>query len=159
MYFNGVVNIRGAGLGVVLITLEGEMLPMAKRLDFKVTNNMAEYEAYLFRLEAAMVARAKHLMVYRDFMPEIQQALEEWEVERREVEAVHQLSQDFTFDEVLVIIKLGAPCYQGDQIIQVQMELEEKPWFYDLKKFIESREYLEETTAKERYTLRIQVRN
>eukprot|EP00257_Ricinus_communis_P016925 XP_015575239.1 uncharacterized protein LOC107261313 [Ricinus communis] len=59
MYFDGAVNARGVGLGVILITLEGEMLPMAKRLDFKVTNNIAEYKACLFGLEAAMVAKAK----------------------------------------------------------------------------------------------------
>ena len=32
VHFNGVVNSRGAGIGVILITPEGEMIPMAKRL-------------------------------------------------------------------------------------------------------------------------------
>eukprot|EP00257_Ricinus_communis_P015160 XP_015573018.1 uncharacterized protein LOC107261029 [Ricinus communis] len=53
----------------------------------------------------------------------------------------------------------GAPCYQGDWIMQVQMGPKEKPWFYDLNKFIESREYPEEATAKEMYALRIQAKN
>ena len=44
LYFNGAVNNRGAGLGVILMMPEGETIPMAKKLDFKVTNNMAEYE-------------------------------------------------------------------------------------------------------------------
>ena len=43
LYFDGAVNNRGTGLGVILITPEGETIPMAKKLDFKVTNNMAEY--------------------------------------------------------------------------------------------------------------------
>ncbi|XP_048229331.1 uncharacterized protein LOC125369931 [Ricinus communis] len=80
MYYDGAVNAKGAGLGVVLITLKGEILPMAKRLDFRVTNNMVEYKAYLFRLEATMVARVEQLMVYGDSMLVIQQALEEKEV-------------------------------------------------------------------------------
>ncbi|XP_015573842.2 uncharacterized protein LOC107261155 [Ricinus communis] len=80
MYFDGAVNTRGAGLGVVPITLKGEMLSMAKRLDFKMTNNMAEYEACLFGLEAAMVVGAKYLMVYENSMLVIQQAIEEWKV-------------------------------------------------------------------------------
>ena len=41
LYFDGAVNNRGAGLGVILIMPEGETIPMAKKLDFKVTNNMA----------------------------------------------------------------------------------------------------------------------
>ena len=52
MYFNGTVNSRGAGIGVILILPKGEMIPMAKRLEFKVTNNQAEYEACIFGLEA-----------------------------------------------------------------------------------------------------------
>ena len=52
MHFDGAENSRGAGISVILITPEGEMIPMAKRLEFEVTNNQAEYEAYIFSLEA-----------------------------------------------------------------------------------------------------------
>ena len=45
LYFDGTVNNRGAGLGVILVMPEGKTIPMAKKLNFKVTNNMAEYEA------------------------------------------------------------------------------------------------------------------
>ena len=59
MYFNGAVNNRGAGIGVILISPEGEMILMAKRLEFEVTNNQAEYEAYIFGLEALQNVGAK----------------------------------------------------------------------------------------------------
>ena len=52
VHFDGAVNSRGAGIGVILITPEGEMIPMAKKLEFEVTNNQAEYEACIFGLEA-----------------------------------------------------------------------------------------------------------
>ena len=39
MYFDGAVNSRGVGIGVILISPEGEMIPMTKRLEFEVTNN------------------------------------------------------------------------------------------------------------------------
>ena len=61
LYFDGAVNNKGAGLGVILIMPEGETIPMAKKLDFKATNNMAEYEACIYGVEAALVARAKDL--------------------------------------------------------------------------------------------------
>ena len=51
MYFNGAVNSRGVGIGVILISSEGKMIPMVKRLDFEVTNNQAEYEICIFGLE------------------------------------------------------------------------------------------------------------
>ena len=41
LYFDGAVNNIGARLGVILVTPKGETIPMAKKLDFKVTNNMA----------------------------------------------------------------------------------------------------------------------
>ena len=52
VHFDGVVNSWGAGIGVILITVEEEMIPMAKRLEFEVINNQAEYEACIFGLEA-----------------------------------------------------------------------------------------------------------
>ena len=80
LYFDGAMNNKGAGLGVILVMPEGETIPMAKKLDFKVTNNMAEYEACIYGVEAALAARAKDLLVYGDFLLVISQANEEWEV-------------------------------------------------------------------------------
>ena len=74
------MNNRGAGLGVILVTPEGETIPMAKKLGFKVTNDMAKYEACIYGVEAALAAGAKDLLVYRDFLLVISQANEEWEV-------------------------------------------------------------------------------
>ena len=74
------MNNRGVGLGVILVTPEGETIPMAKKLDFKVTNNMAEYEACIYGVEAALAAGAKDLLVYGDSLLVISQANEEWEV-------------------------------------------------------------------------------
>ena len=50
---------------------------MAKKLDFKVTNNMAEYEAYIYIVEAALAAGAKDLLVYGDSLLIISQANKE----------------------------------------------------------------------------------
>ena len=50
MYFDGAVNNRGAGIGVILISSEEETIPLAKRLEFEVTNNQAEYKACIFGL-------------------------------------------------------------------------------------------------------------
>ena len=80
MYFDGAVNSKGASVGVILITLEGEMIPMAKRLEFEVTNNQAEYEACIFGMEALRSAGAKEVIVYGDSMLVVKQVSKEWEV-------------------------------------------------------------------------------
>ena len=80
MHFDGAVNSRGAGIGVILITPDGEMIPMAKKLDFEVTNNQAEYEAFIFGLEALRNVGEKNVIVYGDSMLVIKQASKEWEV-------------------------------------------------------------------------------
>ena len=66
LYFDGAVNNKGAGLGVILVMPEGKTIPMAKKLDFRVTNNMAEYEAYIYGVEVALATGAKDLLVYKD---------------------------------------------------------------------------------------------
>ena len=68
MYFNRAVNSRGVGIGVILISPEGQMIPMAKKLEFEVTNNQIEYEACIFELEALQNIEAKEVIVYRDSM-------------------------------------------------------------------------------------------
>ena len=73
MYFDGAVNNRGACIGVILISPEGEMIPMAKRLEFEVTKNQAEYEAYIFGLEALRSAGAGEITVYGDSMLVVKQ--------------------------------------------------------------------------------------
>ena len=68
---------------------EGETIPMAKKLDFKVTNNMAEYEACIYRVEAALAAGANDLLVYEDSLLVISQANEEWEVKKERLKPYH----------------------------------------------------------------------
>ena len=41
---------------------------MAKKLDFKVINNMAEYEACIYGVEAALAAGDKDLLFFGDFL-------------------------------------------------------------------------------------------
>ena len=67
-------------MGVILVMPKRETIPMPKKLDFKVTNNMAEYEACIYGVEAALAARAKDLLVFGDSLLVISQANEECKV-------------------------------------------------------------------------------
>jgi hypothetical protein len=50
---NGSSRKQGAGAGVLLLALSGEQFKYMVHLDFKATNNMAEYEALIFGLSTA----------------------------------------------------------------------------------------------------------
>jgi hypothetical protein len=50
LYVDGATNSRGSGLGIVLISPEGELLEQAVRLGFSASNNEAKYEALLHSL-------------------------------------------------------------------------------------------------------------
>ena len=52
MYFDRAVNQYGNGIGIHLVTPEGSHIPLAIKLNFEVTNNMAKYEACITRMEA-----------------------------------------------------------------------------------------------------------
>ena len=47
VYVDGASNCRGVGVGIILISLEGIRMEKLFRLDFQVSNNEAEYEAFL----------------------------------------------------------------------------------------------------------------
>ena len=52
MYFDGAVNRFGVGIRVILLTPKGEVVPISKKLAFRVTNNEVEYEACALKMEA-----------------------------------------------------------------------------------------------------------
>jgi ribonuclease HI len=54
MYFDGSYTLKGAGAGVVLISLEGDMLKYAIQIEFPTTNNTAEYEGLVTGLRLTM---------------------------------------------------------------------------------------------------------
>ena len=66
MIFYGASNALGNGIGVVFIYPEGCHTPFTVRLCFNCTNNMAEYEACIMGLKAAIDLRIKFLSVFGD---------------------------------------------------------------------------------------------
>ena len=64
--FNGAINIHGYGVGAVLASSSGRQFPIAVKLAFNFTNNMAEFEACITGLQAAISLGVKFLKVYGD---------------------------------------------------------------------------------------------
>jgi ribonuclease HI len=59
MYFNGSKRIQGTGVGVVLISPQGNKLKYVLRMSFsQASNNEAEYEALLHGMKMAKACGA-----------------------------------------------------------------------------------------------------
>ncbi|KAL9243902.1 hypothetical protein vseg_017739 [Gypsophila vaccaria] len=66
LYFDGASNLRGCGVGILIISPGGDHTPFSIKLYFAVTKNAAEYEACLYGLQAALILNIKSLRVYGD---------------------------------------------------------------------------------------------
>jgi ribonuclease HI len=66
MYFDGSLNIDGAGAGVYFISPYGYRLSYVLQIHFKASNNAAEYEAALHGLRITIELGIKRLMVFGD---------------------------------------------------------------------------------------------
>ena len=80
MYFDGVVNQYGNGIGILLITLKGFHMPLAIKLNFEATNNMAKYEACIVGMEAFRELGVKEAKVFGDSTLVIAQTQKLWKV-------------------------------------------------------------------------------
>ena len=66
VFKDGASNASWAGVGIVVITLEGIKLEHSFRLGFKAFNNEAEYEALLAGLRVVSNLGAKEVEIYLD---------------------------------------------------------------------------------------------
>jgi ribonuclease HI len=73
MYFDGSLNIDGAGASVHFISPSGDKLSYVLQIHFRASNNTAEYEAAIHSLRIAIELGIKRLMVYGDSALVIQQ--------------------------------------------------------------------------------------
>ncbi|XP_042484574.1 uncharacterized protein LOC122064858 [Macadamia integrifolia] len=131
MFFDGAANHKGCGARVLLITPEGLNMPMAYRLDFECTNNMAEYEAYLMGLKAAISIGVKRLEVYGDSSIFICQ-----------VQELHTLSSPWPFSTwgIDVIGKVDPKASNGHEFVLVAIDY--------FTKWVEAQLYAKLTAAK-----------
>ncbi|XP_074306496.1 uncharacterized protein LOC141641747 [Silene latifolia] len=66
LHVDGASNAKGAGVGLVLKSPQGDLIVQAVRCEFKATNNEAEYEALILGLKLALDLKIRHLQVCSD---------------------------------------------------------------------------------------------
>ena len=64
MFFDGSLNINGAGAGILFVSPNKDKLRYVLRILFPASNNIAEYKACLHGIRLAVELGVKHLYVY-----------------------------------------------------------------------------------------------
>ena len=94
LYVDGAANSRGSGLGIVLISPDGELLDQIVRLGFGGSNNQAEYEALLHGLRAAKRLGADPLTIHCDSQLTVNQLTGEYMVKDERMVAYLDLAKN-----------------------------------------------------------------
>ncbi|XP_057962261.1 uncharacterized protein LOC131153824 [Malania oleifera] len=102
MLFDGTVNVWGHGIGVILISSEGRHYPVVVKLTFLCSNNMAEYEACILGLQAAIDHGIRELAIKRDSTLVIHQLTGEWETRDSKLVSYEEYIQEMIkeFDSI-----------------------------------------------------------
>ena len=89
MYFDGVTNQNGSGIGVPLISPKGIHILFSGRLNFPATNNATKYEAYTIGLQTTLGLGVKELEVYGDLALIISQIHNRWKIKEEKFMPYH----------------------------------------------------------------------
>ena len=93
MFFNGAATCKGAGTGVVFISPQGDVLPYSFVLTQNCSNNMAEYQALILGLEAAIQMQFAKLEVFGDSKLIIKQLLSIYEAKNEDLLPYYNLAK------------------------------------------------------------------
>ncbi|CAL0301300.1 unnamed protein product [Lupinus luteus] len=184
MYFDGAVNTHGSGIGAVIISPVGKQYPVAVKLDFECTNNIAEYEACINGLLFAYELNVKRLRVFGDSALIIYQVNGEWQTKdaklipyQKYLSSLAKKFEEVCFSHVTrdknqfadalatlaVMTKLEV--HANVRPIQViaqdepsyccaDLEADGEPWYHDIKRYIQHREYPEGASDVNKKTIR-----
>jgi ribonuclease HI len=79
LYFDGALNLEGAGVGMLLIYPHGKQLKYVLQIHYKASNNGAEYEALIHGLRIVVSLGIKQLLAFGDCKVVIEQGNKEWD--------------------------------------------------------------------------------
>ncbi|XP_017618032.2 uncharacterized protein LOC108462616 [Gossypium arboreum] len=182
--FDKASNVIGNKIEAVLVSPNGGRYPFTSKLDFDCTNNMAEYEACIMGIGAAIELNIKVLKVYRDSALVIYQLKGEREARdpklieyRRLVLELIKEFNDITFcylpqDENEMadsLATLDSIVNKQEDVKPIKMGIYKAPahcyniekeerdnhhWFHNILQYVKNREYPKQATKNDKRTLR-----
>ncbi|XP_070056758.1 uncharacterized protein [Nicotiana tomentosiformis] len=85
MFFDGAANLKGVGIGAVLVSKTGQHYPVSAKLRFPCTNNMEENEAFILGLRLAIDMNVQELLVIGDSDLLVHQVSGEWSMKNTKI--------------------------------------------------------------------------
>ncbi|XP_019073393.1 uncharacterized protein LOC109121961 [Vitis vinifera] len=93
LYFDGATNQLGFGIGILLISPQGDHIPKSIQLAFfdhhRLMNNIVEYEACIIGLETALDLSIRQLEIHGDSNLVIQQTQGIWRTQDEKLKPYH----------------------------------------------------------------------
>ncbi|WJZ83124.1 hypothetical protein VitviT2T_002831 [Vitis vinifera] len=151
MYFDGAANHPGYGIGVLLVSPQGDHIPRSVRLTFPdyhpTTNNIVEYEACILGLETALELGIKQM----DVLGDSNLVLRQFADALATLASIVDIPTNVVVRPLLIETRSApAYCHLIDET-EVQDDL---PWFHDIRQFLRYGTYPKAATVKDRRALR-----
>ncbi|XP_031387197.1 uncharacterized protein LOC116200487 [Punica granatum] len=167
MYFDGAVNSVGSGVGAVLISPDGRHYLVTAKVDFSCTNNVAEYEACILGLQAAIDFKVKELEIKDTKLVPYHEYLEKLAKYFEKISFTYTLRAKNQFADALAILTSMASITKGNIIEPLEIEVakglaycdaieatDAKPWYEDIKNFLQMGQFPPFADRRDRKTLR-----
>ncbi|XP_070047243.1 uncharacterized protein [Nicotiana tomentosiformis] len=136
LFFDGVANMKGVGIGAVLISETRHHYPVTARLRFYCTNNMAEYEACILGLRSV---EFRHI-------PRIHNEI---------ADALATLASMLHHPDEIYVDPLHIQIRDQHAYCNVvEEELDGELWFHDVAEYIKSGVYPAHATGDQKRTIR-----
>ncbi|PKI66962.1 hypothetical protein CRG98_012627 [Punica granatum] len=157
MYFDGAINSARSGIGTVLISPDGRYYPVAAKIDFPCTNNVAEYEACIIGLQAAIDFK---LVPYHEYLERLTENFEDISftytprLKNQFADALATLASMVSITRENLIEPLEIEIAKGLAHCNGIEASEAKPWYEDIRNFLRTGQYPPFTDHRDRKTLR-----
>ncbi|PKI64783.1 hypothetical protein CRG98_014852, partial [Punica granatum] len=155
MYFDGAVNSTGPGIGAVLISPEGRHFPVAAKIDFPCTNNIAEYETL-----KQWKTKDPKLVPYHEYLKELTENFEDISftytphMKNQLADALVTLASMVSITKENLIEPLEFEIAQGPAHCDVIDAVDGKPWYADIKHLLQTGQFPAFADRHDRRTLR-----
>lgn len=185
LIFDGASNAKGHRIRAIITSPNCFHILFTAILCFDSTNNMVEYEACIYGIEASIDLRTNILEVYGECALVISQVRGDWETQDKTLIPYreHMVKLIPYFDEITfnyiprednqlsdalatlasmfkIKWKNEAHAIRIDHLdelahcLEMEAKSDDKPWFYDVKRYLEKQEYTEKASITNKKVLR-----
>ncbi|WRX22822.1 Ribonuclease H domain - like 10 [Theobroma cacao] len=175
MFFDGASNALGHGIGVLLVSPEGDHYPVIAKLNFYCTNNVAEYEACVMGLQVAIERKIHILEVFEDsaltrdsklvrYHKYVSTLIENFDkicftyLPREENQMAYALATLAAMFKVGTNVKIQPIMINlrecPTHCFSVEEEIDGKPWYHDIVHYLKFQQYPDQSSENDKKTIR-----